>query len=666
MCRTHVTGDLTRPTGKKWGKHWQASWWTTRMLAGAKLIWNKLTSEEQDSVRRVAEYEANLNLDRKVPGGATDNTRAEENAWDSEILAWASCMFPDHPNASKWADKAKEFFMNTLSAPQDLKDETIIDDKPVKDWTYTTNIYSDYTIENHGGYHFCYMACPLHSLSWAYYGYKANNKPVPPQLFHHYRDVYSVIKQTFLFDSRFAYLGGKDWPRYAYGLYFIMPALVVLQNEDNDTTARLFERKRFELFDWESRYNKDGTFFSQRFTKNVMVGRLLEYETDCAAMLGLAYLLHKERAQDTSVSERQFLTPIDEQEFQQQEKGVFQSKESQFIFTRDDNWFCSWSWNMLSRGSVMGLVIPRDGGDLAEWGANQFLSSYKIKDITDKENMRVIIAHQEIVLDNNSFATIGIIHHGKNKLPLLEERVGYIALGNEHQTIVIDQLRTLDKITLTRTGGLHYYLTNDIFNGNKRTIFSNNFSVEETTGSQYLSVGYYNDKVKTIGIEGTGGKKQTININSSWLNIDNKLGFIYIPLTGQKENLGFVLTDNTTRNAPFNSLLYEFIDFNLKTNEQLYESSTTVHNLAFVITCSDTENTVKLANSTELKRLEDSNPDIVGLIVPTIENNSNYLIVANFGKEKVFYSYKNLNLGKKIVNISNIEIPALGVVVNKY
>ena len=102
-----------------------------------------------------------------------------------------------------------------------------LEGKPISEWVKTANVHDDFTIENHGAYHFCYMSCPLHNLAWSYYALRTARRSVPPQLWHHYREVWNALARTFLPDGRFAYLSGKDWPRYAYGLSFILPVTVV-------------------------------------------------------------------------------------------------------------------------------------------------------------------------------------------------------------------------------------------------------------------------------------------------------------------------------------------------------------------------------------------------------------------------------------------------------
>ncbi len=294
MTRAHVTGDIECADGFQWGNAWQSAWWTARMAAGARLLWPHLTAEERGNVERVIVHEANRHLSRVPPSGAVSDTKSEENAWDSEVLAWAAGMFPDHANASAWRAKLTEFCMNTLSTAKDRQDSTPVDGKPVRDRIETANLHDDFTIENHGAYHFGYMACPLHSLAWGYEGLVGGRATAPDAMYHHYRDVWRWIKRTYIGDGRFAYLSGKDWPRYAYGLSFVLPATVLAQLRFDDPDARTLERDRIALLEREQLINADGSFYGGRFTRNILVSRTAEYETDTYANIALCYLLHRQ------------------------------------------------------------------------------------------------------------------------------------------------------------------------------------------------------------------------------------------------------------------------------------------------------------------------------------------------------------------------------------
>jgi hypothetical protein len=48
---------------------------------------------------------------------------------------------------------------NSYSAAADSKDERMLNGRRVQDWVTTTNIHSDYTLENHNRVHPDYQSC---------------------------------------------------------------------------------------------------------------------------------------------------------------------------------------------------------------------------------------------------------------------------------------------------------------------------------------------------------------------------------------------------------------------------------------------------------------------------------------------------------------------------
>ena len=376
MTRTHFSGDLVCTDKRPWGNAWQSAYWTARMALGAYLLWPHLSDSERADVRRVLAAEANLlpRSDRPL-AGLLGNTRSEENAWDTEGLAWALKLCPDHPDRAKWRRVLDLLAMNTLTTEQDLSSEKVIAGTKVKDWVQGINVHPDFSIENHGYFHICYMTCPLHSFAWdwlcwslpdispnvdkSFDGYKTG--AWPETLDFHTRDVWERTKQYYLYDGRFAYAGGKDWPRYAYGLYFVMPALVQYSQQHGDREARLIEGARVRQFDEEQRIHNDGSFYSGRFTFWELSGRRGEWETDTAGHLSVCYLLHQLKEP---------IRPATLEEFNKNHRLSHKSP-SRHVMVRGDNRFASWSFKC-AVGVMQGILIGRGSEDLAEWDHNLY------------------------------------------------------------------------------------------------------------------------------------------------------------------------------------------------------------------------------------------------------------------------------------------------------
>ncbi|UCH36260.1 MAG: hypothetical protein JSV65_07875 [Armatimonadota bacterium] len=359
--RTHLTQDLKCTDGRPWGHHWQSSWWTSKALTGADLLWDRLSESERTRLAEVVSSEADRLCYIEIPTGEYGDTKSEENAWYSETLAWAICLYPQHPHAAMWRERFNAFCMNTLSVAADLNDASAVEGRRVAEWVAGANIHSDFTIENHGFFHICYMACPLHSLAWDVYVFRRFGHEPPPPVFHHVRDVWETLRRFALWEGRFAYVGGKDWPRYAYGLYFMIPALVVQQQYHGDATARLIETQRVAAFEFEQCHWADGSFFSGRFTHGVMGGWPAEWNSDCACMLGMAYLLHKQADH--------WPQPASAAQLDEAAGGVLLSRESGQVSLRGANRFAGVSYR--ARGGPLQVTFGARGAeDMMEWDTN--------------------------------------------------------------------------------------------------------------------------------------------------------------------------------------------------------------------------------------------------------------------------------------------------------
>jgi|GEM_PF-762240 len=602
MTRAHITGDIECADGFQWGDAWQSAWWTARMAAGARILWPRLTSEERANVERVIVHEANRHLTRVPPSGATSDTKSEENAWDTEVLAWAVGMFPDHANAPAWRAKLTEFYMNTLSTEADKQDSTVIDGRPVKDWMVTANIHDDYTIENHGAYHFCYMACPLHSIAWGYEGLMGGDQAVPNAMFHHYSDVWRWIKRSYIGEGRFAYLSGKDWPRYAYGLSFVLPATVLAQLRFHDPDARRLERDRIALLEREQLINADGSFYGGRFTRNILVSRTAEYETDTYANIALCYLLHRQAAAPA---------PTDSDKLRQHLAGTWSSPDSGWAFGRSPKLFASFSWRYLGGIRPVGLFIPTGCAHMAEWMPEQLVGHFDVADI----NARKTSCRHAETTSKTGFSTTGeIVYHDVAGEPAISQRISYTALTGEGIAVVMERTTALAPIKVKASRALNLALGNDIFNDSLRRIANQGKEIALTGAKNLGTVEAADPKANAVAVK-------MMPVQSQWLCVDDRLGIAV--LDGGKE---FTIRDTFGRNAPWGSLQYDVISTQDRGEREL-KAGQSVIDSSFVLVSGDRNTTARLQRSASVGTI-DGQPAVRYAVV-TAPSSRRYLIVAN-------------------------------------
>ena len=162
---THVANTPSGYTGYQWGQGsggaWEGAYWGAQVAQAAWWLWGDLSSETKLAVAKMVEHDANAFIVRTVPYWTDKNgkvvspgdTKAEENAWNSELLAVAQAMMPNHPAAPQWRQKASEYQVSVYSRPADLTNISLVDGIPVKDWLNGYNVFNDGVLVNHNRVH---------------------------------------------------------------------------------------------------------------------------------------------------------------------------------------------------------------------------------------------------------------------------------------------------------------------------------------------------------------------------------------------------------------------------------------------------------------------------------------------------------------------------------
>lgn len=544
MTRSHLMGTIKCADGGKWGGDWQSSWWTTKMALGAKLIWKYLDDEEKSQIEKITIFEASQHLDRVVPTGLYGDTKAEENAWDAEIIATAVALFPGHEKVNELKQKLIEFNMNTLSVAQDHFSDSIVDGSRVKDMVYTTNLYSDFTLDNHGAAHFCYIASSLISKTWSFYALLSNHQKIPESLLYNVEPFWKRAKTTFLGD-RFAYIGGKDWARYTYGLYFIVPALVMIQEKLSDTDARTIEEARFDTLKREQADNKDGSFFGQRVTKGRMFGQNAKYETDCFACLGLAYLLHKKLKTEKTSS------PVEK--FNINTRGTTISCESLTCYTKTTDFFASFSWRTLAQDYPTALFIPEGMDNAAEWKAFNLLGRVRLL------RKCSVVGVRSMKRIRDGFIVLGKIGYRYKGTTVLDQIIEFEVDSERNLAKIKSQYIARKRMLIASAEGLYFNIPNDRFNHYSRNYQWKGGKQEVTFDPQAANVKFpfnYNNKLSTVYKRihrGIDKGENNLTMNSNWVNLDNQLGIINV----SKSRNPFVLKRSPFRNTPAECLHYD-------------------------------------------------------------------------------------------------------------
>lgn len=158
---------------KGWGDQWQSALWAAQGAEAAWFLWNKLSKNTQQLVLKMLVYEADRFLNYRVPYYrdktghivTPGDTKAEENAWNSNILTIACDMLPHHPHYQRWFEKNRELQISVYARPSDLKSNKVVDGVKLSDILQGSNMNEDGTVVNHNRIHPDYMVAFMHNAT---------------------------------------------------------------------------------------------------------------------------------------------------------------------------------------------------------------------------------------------------------------------------------------------------------------------------------------------------------------------------------------------------------------------------------------------------------------------------------------------------------------------
>jgi len=183
-----------------WGEGWQTAHWAMLTGAAAWLLWDRLTPQTRSDVVAMVTDEADRLLPMTVPywSNADDtrnspgDTKAEEDAWNAELLSLAATMMPSAPHAADWRAKAAELAVAAYSVKADTTSGTVVNGVALADRVQGYNVYDDGTVENHGIIHPDYATSV--QLLWQAADFaRLARQQVPAAMFHDGGLVYSSL-----------------------------------------------------------------------------------------------------------------------------------------------------------------------------------------------------------------------------------------------------------------------------------------------------------------------------------------------------------------------------------------------------------------------------------------------------------------------------------------
>ena len=479
ICAHHLSGSRrTEPLewNGQWGDDWESSLWIADIAMAANHVADELDQDVLEAFHRVLAFEADRFLGVDPPDGRWHDTKEEENAWDSYLLAWAHCLLPDHPHADEWLYRGKLFAINTFTTDLDRVDTRLFDGRPLKDWVCTQTSHPDLTVENHGSFHPGYLACGV-LLMMGRLAFTLTGKTPPPHYLHHVHDAWKVLRRFFLYNGFTAYPSGQDWTYHEPDINF---QYAIMFEEFGDRFAGHMLWQNLKYLDGSMRDAKDGRFNARM--PHAAGGRYFQFETGIMGQLGTLVI-----AGIPDVS------PISVEEFRREQVGTETYPYVWLQVRRSKQGLFSFAWRSLSH-SVMGMVVPAGGENTLGSDQDAFIGRFEI----NGERLNPTPLFHTDHTSEKGFTTTGVIEYADGRI---RQSIAVVALEDGETSLVID--RTVADVELSLNEGFGVYIMNDFLNGNRVPI---SFEGGRRT------------------IRGVGGRARVIETGSTWIKIAGCLG----------------------------------------------------------------------------------------------------------------------------------------------
>jgi len=555
LVSTHVTGTQKCPDGKRWGNHWQSAFWGATATFGAWLIWDDLDAQLQKDVERVIAHESDRFLNTRPPGGSFNDTKAEENGWNLTCIAIAATMFPNHAHAAAWKQKAIEYMVNTLSAPQDATNATMVDGRKISDWFSGANVHSDFTLENHGFFHPSYIACSSYFLTQTAMYFTYAHQPIPQAATHHLLETWQMYQKFILPNGEAAYPQGMDWELHNLPYFNLFASLASYQK---DPLAARMESRSLQYFRAWQEMAGDGslTFPGSRFgfTRHACTIDQLTW----------AFLAHKIFGPSTQeISAQAVESTVD---------GVNTYNEVGIITHRTAKKFVSFSWT----NHVMGMLVPIGAGhegnpDFTVPIRDGFVGSFEL---LPKGDTKTRVLEHSWQKTTNGFETTGVLLLNGGRL---KQTLSITSIGN--QTIVYqDRVTALTNVTITQEYGVPVGIENDQITGNTRLVHCQNSQTSF-------------DALKP---------RPPVALSGSWASIDDRLGLVSVIGSGMSYH-------QASGYSPGISVCADTLNASYSGKTRRFRAGDEVsHRVAILYTEVTPEQTAKLARSFNIKTKADT------------------------------------------------------------
>lgn len=480
LAITHKANFLPTGDGEPWGDHWQSAHWAASAGHAAWLVWDILPNDVKLMTARMVIHEADRFNNRPPDSGVENDTKAEENAWNSQIIVLAACMLPSHPNNSLWHERAITWMLNSLVREKDLEDTRMIDGKPAKDRLRVVTIHPDYTLENHGRVHPDYLACGYLKLRNVHL-YKAAGLPVPESCFYNVYETFEILYHLSAVNGSFFYVNGQDWTPHRHDTSLVMWGNV--NTLKKDTQAAFLERATLKFLQRMHAPFSNGTLYDPR------TYIYPNPEEEMMARYAEMYLHHRMYGDGPE--------PASREEFLKNQSFARVYDIGGFVTHRTPTKFASFAW----KNGAMGLVFPSDDTWFTACSERGLVGRIVCEGVSDSRPK--ILKHT--VTEGDGFS-IGV--HIERCEGKIDQWAAMISLP-EDRVFYLERLEARDKVNVKEIATAMAAVFNEDAPG-----ISPNYRII------YHELG--EEKIDGVSDE----PERTITWDSKWANIAGRMGFV--------------------------------------------------------------------------------------------------------------------------------------------
>lgn len=524
--QSHVEGGYRCTDGTRWGHTWISALGLERMMHGVEAISDHLNEEDQALLRKMLISESDWIVDHyDIVGGLYNKdgrNKPESNLWNGALLHRTAMMYPDCPRADLYQEKGSGLLINAVSVPSDAESKKIVDGRPVSERFVGANFFESMALNHHGYLNIGYMVICLSNAAMLHFAYKVRGIAAPASLYHHVKELWQLVKGCTFPDGRLIRIGGDTRARYTYCQEYLVPVWLMARDLYGDEACDGMEQGWLDTIKREMDVNGDGTFLSKRGgvlaeTSPLYYTRL---ESDRAAALSMGAAwgeLVDSKATSLelpTINARETIEPV----------IAWRDEYHGAYLHRSQNRIASWVWE--SAEKPQGLCLPPDASHMAEWRENL---AGRISGLGKVSGQR-LEAHAGrsfeggfLTWGSTTVYTEGLMAEGKDREDIARNQLVCVALPDDTGMVVLQHARALDRrVFVQAVKGLQLLIPNDVYNDNHRRY-------------------YYDGGVHPL--HGYGATKEAVAMESSWLNVDDRLGVIpvygserlYVDRPGQRQ-----------------------------------------------------------------------------------------------------------------------------------